>query len=115
MRIENRVWVAIVVILFAGIPFIPVDLSTIKRHARAMPSASLRSPPTRAGRTPTPRSTTRARWCRWWFFRARHLEGGDGGAVAAIPAERARVRCAWTWMPRASMTRCWPRGRRLVR
>ena len=30
MRIENRVWVAIVVIMFAGIPFIPVDLSTIK-------------------------------------------------------------------------------------
>src|SRR5262245_15070581 len=30
MRIENRVWAAIVVILFAGIPFIPVDLSTIQ-------------------------------------------------------------------------------------
>ena len=30
MRIENRVWVAIVVIMFAGIPFIPVDLATIK-------------------------------------------------------------------------------------
>jgi len=30
MRIENRVWVAIVVILFAGVPFIPVDLSTIR-------------------------------------------------------------------------------------
>src|SRR5689334_25431102 len=30
MRIENRVWAAIVVILFAGIPFIPVDISTIQ-------------------------------------------------------------------------------------
>ena len=30
MRIENRVWVALVVIMFAGIPFIPVDLSTLK-------------------------------------------------------------------------------------
>jgi len=30
MRIENRVWVAIVVIMFAGIPFIPVDLATIR-------------------------------------------------------------------------------------
>ena len=30
MRIENRVWVAIVVILFAGIPFIDVDLNTLR-------------------------------------------------------------------------------------
>ena len=30
MRIENRVWVAIVVILFAGIPFIRIDLQTIQ-------------------------------------------------------------------------------------
>lgn len=30
MRIENRVWVAIVVIVFAGIPFIPVDLNQIQ-------------------------------------------------------------------------------------
>ena len=30
MRIENRVWVAIVVILFAGIPFVPVDLNTLQ-------------------------------------------------------------------------------------
>src|SRR5690606_40005175 len=29
MRIENRIWVAIVVILFAGIPFIHVDMSTL--------------------------------------------------------------------------------------
>ena len=30
MRIENRVWVAIVVILFAGIPLVPVDLNTLQ-------------------------------------------------------------------------------------
>ena len=30
LRIENRVWVAIVVVMFAGIPFIDVDLNTIK-------------------------------------------------------------------------------------
>ncbi|MBI0473423.1 conjugal transfer protein TraG N-terminal domain-containing protein, partial [Pectobacterium parmentieri] len=30
MRIENRVWVAIVVVMFAGIPFIDVDLNTIR-------------------------------------------------------------------------------------
>lgn len=29
MQIENRVWAAIVVILFAGIPFIPVNLSNL--------------------------------------------------------------------------------------
>ncbi|KLD71352.1 membrane protein, partial [Xanthomonas pisi DSM 18956] len=33
VRIENRVWVAIVVILFAGIPFINVNLSTIQFDA----------------------------------------------------------------------------------
>ncbi len=30
MRIENRVWVAIVVVMFAGIPFIDVDLNIIQ-------------------------------------------------------------------------------------
>lgn len=30
IRIETRVWVAIVVIVFAGIPFIRVDLNTIQ-------------------------------------------------------------------------------------
>ena len=29
-RIENRIWVAIVVVMFAGIPFIDVDLNTIQ-------------------------------------------------------------------------------------
>ena len=29
LRVENRVWVAIVVVMFAGIPFIPVDLNTL--------------------------------------------------------------------------------------
>jgi len=39
MRIENRVWVAIVVILFAGVPFIPVSRhDQVRHHAlRAMP------------------------------------------------------------------------------
>ncbi|MBU3058946.1 conjugal transfer protein TraG N-terminal domain-containing protein, partial [Pseudomonas indica] len=30
LRIENRLWVALMVILFAGIPVIPVDLSTLQ-------------------------------------------------------------------------------------
>ena len=30
LRIENRVWVAIVVIMFAGIPFFQIDLNTIE-------------------------------------------------------------------------------------
>ena len=30
LRIESRIWVAIVVILFAGVPFIPVDFATLK-------------------------------------------------------------------------------------
>ena len=30
IRIENRVWVAIVVILFGGMPMIPINLSTIQ-------------------------------------------------------------------------------------
>ena len=30
LRIENRIWVAIVVILFAAMPMIPISLSTIQ-------------------------------------------------------------------------------------
>ncbi len=65
-RIENRVWVAVVVILFAGIPFIDVDLSTIQFDASRSKQCKVdvAVPRKRGGRTRSPRSTTRAHACR---------------------------------------------------
>ena len=79
-------WVAIVVILFAGIPFVPVDLATIKfdttRSAQCQVSVPL---PNDTGWATSPRSTTRVRWCRWWFFMHSISKAVTGAAVAAIP------------------------------
>jgi hypothetical protein len=83
MRIENRVWVAIVVILFAGVPFIPVDLSTIKFDTTRSAQCQVSVPA--AGDTgwsnATPRSTTRAHWCQC---------GGSSCTRSRRPSQAAR-------------------------
>ena len=73
-------WVAIVVIMFAGIPFIPVDLATIRFDTTRSAQCQVNVPlPNDTGWSNVPRrSTTRARWCRVVVLHARHLEGRDG-------------------------------------
>lgn len=88
MRIENRVWVAIVVIMFAGIPFIPVDLSTIKfdtsRSAQCQVSVPL---PAATGwsNSYTALNYQSALVPVWWFFMHAVSKAVTGAAVAAIP------------------------------
>lgn len=88
LRIESRVWVAIVVVMFAGIPFIDVDLNTIQYdQARSTQCQT---------NVPEPRETG---WSRsfstlndqsasvpvWWAFMHTLSRAITGASVAAIP------------------------------
>ncbi|VVM79812.1 hypothetical protein PS664_02224 [Pseudomonas fluorescens] len=88
LRVENRVWVAIVVVMFAGIPFIPVDLSTLEYDNSRSSQCQIN--------VATPQET---RWSSaftvlnnqsayvpvWWFFMHALSKALTGAAVAAIP------------------------------
>ncbi|MGR4868190.1 conjugal transfer protein TraG N-terminal domain-containing protein [Variovorax sp. LARHSF232] len=88
MRIENRVWVAIVVILFAGIPFIPLDLSTLRfdttRSAQCQVNVSQQSD-TGWNNAYTTLNNQSALVPVWWFFMHAISKAVTGAAVAAIP------------------------------
>lgn len=88
MRIENRVWVAIVVILFAGIPFLPVDLSTIKLDTSRSAQCQVNVPqPADTGWSSayTTLNNQSALVPVWWFFMHAISKAVTGAAVAAIP------------------------------
>ncbi|WP_349608055.1 conjugal transfer protein TraG N-terminal domain-containing protein [Cupriavidus sp. DF5525] len=88
MRIENRVWVAIVVILFAGIPFIPMDLSTIKLDTSRSVQCQVNVPqPADTGWSSayTTLNNQSALVPVWWFFMHAISKAVTGAAVAAIP------------------------------
>jgi TraG-like protein, N-terminal region len=88
MRIENRVWVAIVVIMFAGIPFIPVDLATIKFNTARSAQCQVNVPlPGETGWSSvyTALNNQSALVPVWWFFMHALSKAVTGAAVAAIP------------------------------
>lgn len=88
MRIENRVWVAIVVILFAGIPFIPVDLSTIRFDTSRSTQCQVNVPqPADTGwsNAYTTLNNQSALVPVWWFAIHALSKAVTGAAVAAIP------------------------------
>ncbi|WP_339430151.1 conjugal transfer protein TraG N-terminal domain-containing protein [Pseudomonas taetrolens] len=88
MRIENRVWVAIVMILFAGIPFIPVDLSTLKFDESRSQQCQVRvAAPTETGWNSafTTLNNQSAEVPVWWFFMHALSKAVTGAAVASIP------------------------------
>lgn len=88
MRIENRVFVAIVVIMFAGIPFIPVDLSTIKFDTTRSSQCQINVPqPADTGwnTSYTALNNQSALVPVWWFFMHAISKAVTGAAVAAIP------------------------------
>lgn len=88
MRIENRVWVAIVVIMFAGIPFIPVNLNTIQydrsRTIQCQVTAALPSE-TQWEPTFTTLNDQTALVPIWWFFIHAISKAVTAAAVASIP------------------------------
>lgn len=88
MRIETRVWVAIVVILFAGVPFIPVDLSTIEFDRTRSEQCQVNVPlPAETGWEPafTTLNNQSAHVPVWWFFMHALSKAITGAAVASIP------------------------------
>ncbi|MCK3840061.1 MULTISPECIES: conjugal transfer protein TraG N-terminal domain-containing protein [Pseudomonas] len=88
LRVENRVWVAIIVVMFAGIPFIPVDLSTLTFDDSRSAQCQIK--------VATPQET---RWSTaftvlnnqsayvpvWWFLMHSVSKAVTSAAVAAIP------------------------------
>ena len=87
-RIENRVWVAIVVVMFAGIPFIDVDLSTLKFDRSRSEQCRVNVPlPSDTGwsRSFTTLNDQSAKVPVWWFFMHAISKAVTGAAVAAIP------------------------------
>src|SRR5690349_9359600 len=88
MRIENRVWAAIVVILFAGIPFIPVDISTIQFDRTRSEQCQVEVPlpnETRWEPAFTTLNNQSALVPVWWFFMHAISKAVTAAAVAAIP------------------------------
>ena len=88
VRIESRVWVAVLVIMFAGIPFIPVDLSTVQFDRTRSVQCQVDVPlPSDTGWQPafTTLNNQSAHVPVWWFFVHSLSKAVTAAAVAAIP------------------------------
>lgn len=88
IRIENRVWVAIVVILFAGIPFIDVDVSRIQYDlSRSKQCQVTVAKPSETGWDTvfTTINNQSAKVPVWWFFMHSLSRSVTSAAVASIP------------------------------
>ena len=87
-RIENRVFVAIVVIMFAGIPFIDVDFNTIKYDRSRSTQCQVNVPePTDTGwsQSFSTINNQSAKVPVWWFAMHATSRAITGASVAAIP------------------------------
>ena len=88
LRIENRVWVAIVVILFAGMPMIPVNLSTIQFDATRSTQCQVNIPQPSQTNWQTAFTTLNNQTALvpiWWFFVHSLSQAIASAAVASIP------------------------------
>ncbi|CAD2254560.1 conjugal transfer protein TraG N-terminal domain-containing protein [Xanthomonas arboricola] len=88
VRIENRVWVAIVVVMFAGIPFIDVDLNTIKYDQTRSTQCQVNMPEPAATGWSQSFSTLNNQSAKlpvWWAFIHAVSRAITGASVAAIP------------------------------
>ncbi len=87
-RIENRVFVAIVVIMFAGIPFIDVDFNTIRYDRSRSTQCQVNVPePTDTGwsQSFSTINNQSAKVPVWWFAMHAISRAVTGASVAAIP------------------------------
>lgn len=88
IRIENRVWGAIVVILFAGIPVLRIDLQTIQFDRTRSKQCQVNVPlPSQTGWQPafTTLNNQSALVPVWWFFVHSLSKAITAAAVASIP------------------------------
>lgn len=88
MRIENRIYVAIIVVMFAGMPFIDVDMSTLKFDRSRSKQCEVNVPePADTGwsRSFTTLNNQSAKVPVWWFFMHSLSKAITGAAVASIP------------------------------
>lgn len=88
LRIENRIWMAIVVVMFAAVPFIPVDISTIQFDTTRSAQCQVNVPqPQGTGwaNAYTTLNNQSALVPVWWFFMHSISKGVTSAAVAAIP------------------------------
>jgi hypothetical protein len=88
MRIETRVWVAVFVIVFAGIPLIQVDLGSIEFDQTRSTQCQVNVPvPADTGWQPafTELNGQSAQVPLWWFFMHAISKAITAAAVAAIP------------------------------
>ena len=88
MRIEQRVWGAILVIMFAGIPFIRIDLSTIQYDRSRSLQCQFTAPlPAETGWEPafTTLNNQSAQVPIWWSFMHAISKAITSAAVASIP------------------------------
>jgi len=88
LRIENRVWVAIVVVMFAGIPFIDVDMNMI--HLDDSRSAQCQTSVPQPSQTGWSQSFSMlnnqsAKVPVWWAFMHAVSRAITGASVVAIP------------------------------
>lgn len=87
-RIENRVFVAIAVIMFAGIPFIDVDFNTIRYDRSRSAQCQVNVPePTDTGwsQSFSTINNQSAKVPVWWFAMHALSRAITGASVAAIP------------------------------
>ncbi|QHF44043.1 conjugal transfer protein TraG [Pseudomonas sp. S35] len=87
-RIENRVFVAIVVVMFAGIPFIDVDLNTIQYDSSRSAQCQVSVPqPADTGwsQSFSTLNNQSAKLPVWWAFMHALSRAVTGASVAAIP------------------------------
>ncbi len=87
-RIENRVWTAIVVLMFACVPSIPVDLATIKFDQSRSEQCNVKVPEPADTQWSTAYTTLNNQTAYvpvWWFFVHSLSKGVTGAAIAAIP------------------------------
>lgn len=87
-RIENRVFVAIVVVMFAGIPFMDVNLGTIQYDSSRSAQCQVSVPqPTDTGwsQSFTTLNNQSAKLPVWWAFMHALSRAVTGASVAAIP------------------------------
>ncbi|UXJ50151.1 conjugal transfer protein TraG N-terminal domain-containing protein [Pseudomonas citronellolis] len=87
-RIENRIFVAIVVIMFAGIPFIDVDFNTLQFDRSRSTQCQAKVPePAETGwsQSFSTLNNQSAKVPVWWFFMHAISRAITGASVAAIP------------------------------